>query len=252
MHVYTNGGPKCRQVSEAFAQGAGARVVPASAGMQPGAVACYGMLRGLREILDEARTQGREWYFLDNGYFGRGAYFRVTRGALQLQGRQVEPHGLARLYEHALPWRDWQRTGRHVLIVQQSPAWYDLLDLGGLEQWTQRTVDELRRYTDRQIVIRGKDSPIPLDEHLDDCWAVVTHSSNVAVDAIVRGIPVFVLGQSAAAAVALSDLSRIESPLRYEDRLHWAARLSANQWTLEEMRSGQCWQELNQCAAIAA
>jgi len=250
MNVYTNGGRKCQRVSEAFAAGAGARVLPAAEGLQPGAVACYGMLRGLREILDAA--QGREWFYLDNGYFGHGAYFRVTRGALQLQGRQVEPRGLARLYEHALPWRDWQRTGSHVLIAQQTDAWYALNGLGGIEQWTRCAADELRRHTGRQIVIREKCSPVPLDEHLADCWAVVTHSSNVAVDAIVRGIPAFVLGQSAAAPVALSDLSRIESPLRYEDRLHWAARLAANQWTLDEMRSGQCWQELNQCAAIAA
>ena len=252
MHVYTNGGVKCQKVSQAFAAGAGATLAPASGGLRPGAVACYGMLRGLLGILDAARSAGRQWWYLDNGYFGFGRYFRVTRGALQLSGRQVEPHGLARLYSHGLRWRDWQRDGVHILIAQQAPGWYPLVGECSVDDWTQRTVHVLRAHTSRPIRIRAKGSAVPLADELRDCWAVVTHSSNVAVDAIVAGVPAFVLGQSAAAPVALADLSRIESPLRYEDRLHWAARLAANQWTLDEMRDGTCWRQLHGAQAVAA
>jgi len=252
VHVYTNGGVKCQRISQAFAQGAGATLAPASGGIRPGSVACYGMLRGLLGILDTARAQGREWYYLDNAYFSFGRFFRVTRGALQLTGRQVEPHGLSRMRVHDLPWRDWQADGSHILIAQQTPAWYGLIGEGSREDWTQRTVDELKRHTDRPIRLRPKDCDRSLLTDLNDCWAVVTHSSNVAIEAIVRGVPAFVTGQSAAAPVALSDLSRIESPLRYEDRLHWAARLAANQWTMDEMRDGTCWRDLNVQKAAAA
>ena len=65
--------------------------------------------------------------------------------------------------------------------------------------------------------------------------------------ACMAGNPDVVLADSSAAgSLASSDLSRIEKPIRSEDRLHWAANLAANQWTLDEMRSGQMWAEMHE------
>lgn len=245
MHAYYTDNERSQRMAEAFAAGAGCRAVHVREGLQPGPVAVYGMLRGLREILAAARDEGRDWYYLDHAYFGRGEYWRVTRNAMQYAGEGAQPHGLARLYRHDLPWGEWRKDGRHILLAQQSSAWYELNDLGGREAWTQRTLEAIRQHTQRPVVVRAKDSATPLEDDLADCWAVVTHASNVAVDAIVRGVPAFALGQSAAAPLALSDLSKIERPRRYEDRLHWAATLAANQWTLDEIREGTCWNDLS-------
>lgn len=64
--------------------------------------------------------------------------------------------------------------------------------------------------------------------------------SNIAVDAVIAGIPVFCTGPCAGLTMGLSDLSKIESPVRPE-REQWLYTLAANQWTFEEMKRGELW-----------
>jgi len=90
----------------------------------------------------------------------------------------------------------------------------------------------------------ARNAPLAMD--LIDCWAVVAHSSNVAVDALLLGVPVFVTDRCGARRCADTDLSHIESPRMPDDREEWAATLAAQQWTLEEMRSGLAWRMLQE------
>jgi hypothetical protein len=71
------------------------------------------------------------------------------------------------------------------------------------------------------------------------CW-----TSNAAVDAVLAGVPVFCTSPCAAYRMGHADLSKIETPHFPPDREQWAWSLAANQWTLREMASGQCWREL--------
>jgi len=70
-----------------------------------------------------------------------------------------------------------------------------------------------------------------------DCWALVTHSSNVAVDAVIAGVPVFVEPTSPAAPVGNLDLAKMENP-NMPERGPWFDSLMAQQFTVDEMRSG--------------
>ena len=62
---------------------------------------------------------------------------------------------------------------------------------------------------------------------------MVTHSSNIAVEAAISGIPVFVSSTSACEPIGLTDFSKIESPI-YPDREAWLAHLSYSQFYFEE------------------
>ena len=73
--------------------------------------------------------------------------------------------------------------------------------------------------------------------------ALVTHSSNVAIEAACLGTPVFVAPTSAAAPVGRVDLADIEMPI-YPDREPWLAHLAYNQFSFEEIRSGEAWRML--------
>jgi hypothetical protein len=105
----------------------------------------------------------------------------------------------------------------------------------------------LQRHTARPIVVRRAPQPgetaEPLAEALSKAHALVTPSSNVAIEAVVAGVPVFVSPSSAAAPVGLTDLSLIEAPV-YPDRDKWLAHLAYCQFSLEEMRSGAAWRML--------
>jgi hypothetical protein len=80
-------------------------------------------------------------------------------------------------------------------------------------------------------------SKTPLADDLRNCWALVTHSSNVAVDAVLMGIPVFVAPTCPAAPVGNLDLAKLETP-DMPDRARWFDSLMAQQFTVDEMRSG--------------
>jgi hypothetical protein len=97
--------------------------------------------------------------------------------------------------------------------------------------------------------VRPKYSATPLVGDLRDAWALVPHSSNVAVDAVLAGIPLFVASTSPAAPAGRTDLD-IENPTM-PDRESWWASLTCQQFTLREMADGTAWRLMQMIAAQA-
>jgi len=255
LNVYCTGHKHSVQVCHAFAAGARAPIVP-PAPLLRGDVMMYGALRGLLPTLMQAQREGRTWFYADNGYLKPGHYrghYRITRNALQHDGRgTARPDRWRRLGLTIEPWR---RSGRHVVICPPGRLFGALFGFDA-DQWLSDTLDVLRRHTDRELRVRVKMSwqevktptICPLADDLRDAWALVTHSSNAAVEAGLAGVPVFVTAQCGASRIALTDLTRIEDPAMPDDREEWAAVLAANQWTLAEMREGLCWRMLKEQA----
>lgn len=197
------------------------------------------------EGLTKARKRGFDFYYGDHAYFGRQRFFRVTKNALQYSPRTAktgnhEPD-YAKLAVHG--WtkeRPYRKRGPgHIVLCVQSDGWHNRMgDLG----WTQRMLHTLQLYTDRRIIQRTKNTARPLAQDLRGAHALVTHTSNAAVEALLLGVPVFCTGDCAASHMGLSDVANIENPIYPEGRLHMAAVLAANQWTMEEIAAGQCWQ----------
>lgn len=100
----------------------------------------------------------------------------------------------------------WKKDGKHILLAGMGDK-AAFVEGFRTSEWERAAIAEIRRYTDRPIIYRPKPSwrtpeSIPgaemvladnqkLDDALRDCWCVVTHHSNLAVDALVKGIPVF-------------------------------------------------------------
>jgi hypothetical protein len=113
----------------------------------------------------------------------------------------------------------------------------------------------IRAHSDRTIRVRWKtqatETPIQVD--LEGAWAVVVFSSAAALDALIEGIPVFVLAPFAAASrMGLPDLTRIESPVYPDDREPFLHVLANQQWTMAEIYKGQAWAALQESSARAA
>jgi hypothetical protein len=249
LHVYQTEHRRNRIVAGAFAKGCGAPIVP-PAPLLPGAVFMYGCLRGLKPTLDQAIAEGRIWYYADNAYFRRAGkdmqgFFRVTRNALQHDGSgTAKPDRWRRLGLEIKPWRT---AGTHVLVCPPDAIYGQLWGLD-VERWLGSTMAMLKTATDRPIEVRHRDrlrKAKPFREALRDSWAVVTHQSNAAVEAMLGGVPVICTGACAAAGMGRSDPAMIEDPLLPDDRERWAAVLAANQWTVAEMADGTGWRELN-------
>lgn len=250
-YVYATTHIHSKTICTAFAEGSRLTIVPADKYFRGNAVV-YGRLRGCNEILTNAKIRGYNWYYIDRGYLRAtrdhdySGYFRITKNALQCDG--LGRGDLKRFQKLHLHIRDWRKSGSHILICPPGKTFANLSNFD-VDKWTSNVINQLKQYTDRELRVRPKplkDQRVKsLISDLNDCWAVVTHSSNSAVEALLNGVPVFCTDVCASYHMGYSDLSKIESPKYPNDRLRWATVLASSQWTLDEFRSGLAWSMLN-------
>lgn len=169
--------------------------------------------------------------------------------------------------------RPWRKAGAHVVVVGQT---YQGLSSQHVDvyAWYKKVMLGVRNRSGRSVVFRphpriGKSHParrgrdrdrmkkllkevggvkVSTSPHLADdlrgAWAVVCLTSNAAVWAAVRGVPVVTADRACFAyPVAEHDLAKINAPAT-PDREGWTHRLSYSQWTVDEMRQGLPWQHL--------
>jgi hypothetical protein len=250
------GKAKSLAVLAAFAAGAGgAPVLCGPSKLMSGAAAFFGVV-GIEHLFLSAQEQAPNFYYGDNAYFDglRGHYFRFTRNAFQVSMMTTpRADALARLRMmkgSLLTLNQWRKGGEHVVVVEQSPHFLQLSNAPGGARWLELTLGELAQHTDRKIIVRrwSRDKARAADSlHADlrGAHALVTHMSAAANEALLAGIPVFVTGDCAAKPLASGALTGIEYPSYADGRLEWAANLSSNQWTLEELRHGLAWKHFN-------
>lgn len=237
-------------------------------GQLPDIAVFYGLEGQLPLVFRDYAARGWAVY-CDLGYWGRrqggrwtGYHKVVVNGRHPTHYFRKPQHDRRRISAFsgllAQPWVDHGEREAHILLAGMG-------DKGALaegfdpEQWEREAICHIRQMTDRPILYRPKPSwkqakPIPgtlfsdpqkrvVEDELTNCWAVVTHHSNVAVDALVAGIPAFCWG-GAAAPLSCQDLARIERPLFPEGRDAWMADLAYCQWSVAELESGACWKHL--------
>jgi hypothetical protein len=204
----------------------------------------------LRDQIDAWTESGREFIYWDRGYCRRifatwlprpysgSGYYRWTRNAFQMRTIREVPKD--RWLQIDTPTHPWNEGGKHIVIAKPS-ATYDAFHR--THDWLDKTVAELKRHTDRPLVIREKLSERSLADELKDAHALVTHQSNAGVEAVILGCPVFVDYGSAAALVGLTDLSKIETPI-YPDRKPWLWSLAYSQYSEDELVNGALWRFL--------
>ena len=247
VRAYLNRGGGGNSVVAAFADGIGADLAYAEDqedGDAAGVSVVWGVLRGSDKVIERSRRDGCPFYYIDHAYFGRGHgnNYRISRDSYEAGPvRDCPPDRLMSLNIDLKPWRS---SGGVILVCP--PTQY-FCDAHGCPDWLYDTVTALRRATDRPIEVRKKPAsgePVePLHSAFSRAWAVVCHSSNIAVEAVVAGVPVFVAPSSAAAPMGEVDLSRIELPRRPE-REAWLAHLSYSQFSLAEIGNGSAWRML--------
>lgn len=245
--IYDTEHVNCRPVCKAFAKGSLWPVVRMKLFDSEDRRPCffYGIKRGGRSALHHSRGR-RTFFFCDNGYLGKrwqeGGYYRITRDDWMMPSIAAPDYD--RLAVHGIEVAPWQKGGRHILVCPPIPEYCKAWSFNGSE-WQDKTINALKQATRRPIEIsykwsdpRGKPDDKPLAERLQDCWAVVTHDSNVAIDALIAGVPVFMTGKHPAVALGRRHMAQIEEPARPDNRLAFLAMLAANQWTLEEFAAG--------------
>jgi len=144
-----------------------------------------------------------------------------------------------RLEKELLPWR---KGGRKIVIADTLPDYWDVRMLP--RDWSQKMVGHLKSITDRPIVIRHKESSVPLQKDLADAHCLVAHGSIAAVESVIMGTPVFVDQESAASHVGRVGFNDIENPV-YPERQQWLNSLAYCQWNEAELCNGTLFRMLS-------
>lgn len=266
-------GHRSQHVCAAMAQGirrTGDRAVSLPANAFKGQVdfdvaVFYGQQDPLREVGRRYVEAGANFLYIDMGYWSRrmrarydgyhkivlnGRHPREQMNGRHRPGDRLKAHNVAAKPQH---------RGPAVLLAGMSgkAAWtYDFK----AEQWERDAIARVRQVTDRPILYRPKPSwkdarPLPgtkwadplkpIGMFLRQSHIVVTHHSNVGVDAIVEGVAVY-SEDGAARILAETDLQNLENPHRadQETRQQFLCDLAYCQWTLEEMAAGLPWRQI--------
>lgn len=171
-----------------------------------------------------------------------------------------------RFEKFGLTLEPWKRNENGSIIIcgqnDKSGAWYE----GNMSAWILKTISQIRKYTDRHIIIRPHPrasvslpdiknvSIIPpifsggydnfnFSEALKEAWAVVSYNSNPAIESALNGIPIFTHKSSLCWEISNPDFSTIENPL-YPDRSQWINDISFTEWFEDEIKDGIPWKRL--------
>jgi hypothetical protein len=224
------------------------------------------VLRGIlkHKIMKRCWDDGRDFYYIDTGYFGNERtksnpngwkyWHRIVKN--NLQHGEIIPRPDDRFKQFNKKFNSWKKDGRKILVAapDEKPCkFYGTTQ----EEWIKNTVDTIKQYTDRPVVVRERaknriDRVVhnTLQEALDDdVFALVTFNSVAAIESVFYGIPAFTLAPAnAASPVALQDLSKINEPYYPDmDKLYaWGCHLAYGQFHVSEMKNGSVWRILNE------
>ena len=198
----------------------------------------------------EARKQ--TYWFTDTPYFGRfdnnnlkpdNHYWRICKNKIHVP--YIKGCKSDRFEKFGMQIKAPNFKGKYILVCPSSPSINEYL---GQPNWTQETVEQIKRYTDRPIKVREKprgrgtsgpsEAIVSLSEDLKDAWACVTSCSISAIEAVCMGKSVFCDEKSFAKAMGNLHLADIEEPF-YADPEPWLYSLAYQQFTPEEFENGR-------------
>ena len=238
---------------ESFVRGAGGQI---STWAKEETTMTPAVLRGItkHKQMEACRAAGRDFYYMDTGYFGNGkrkTYHRITKNDVQNFGPIIE-RPRDRLDRTGVKYKKF-RPGRNILLAPPSQKLLNLYDIN-LEEWLDKVQQEIRQHTDRPVVVRLKQSRATrvnydtIEMALDqDVHCLVTFSSIAAGEALLWGKPAITLGPNAAAALCSNSISEIETPKipTLDEVDAWARHIAYCQFSEPEMRDGTAWRILN-------
>ena len=201
----------------------------------------YGILRGTGEIIKKKKEN---FIYIDHGFYRSsprrftkekktilnelGGYFRVIKGDLYFNNFEFELDS-KRFDELDIELKD-KRKGDIIILSEPSQNTLDFLEI---KNWTEDTIDEIKKYSDREIVVHNKFSEIPLKSLLEKAFAFVSCQSTAGFQAITEGVPAYFTHESLKKFGNIVDIEK--NQLNY-DVLYAAAN---SQWQLKEFFSDE-------------
>ena len=204
----------------------------------------YGILRGTGDLLKKSKN----YYYIEHGYFNASkrsikykqtiihdydGYFRIVKNDYYHSSNGL--NNPDRFEKLNIMIKTKRTKGDYIILSE--PSVY-IKNFFQLNDWVNNTIKELKKYTDRKILIHNKQSPIPLDILLKNAWAFVSDQSTAGIKAMISGVPAHFTN------ITLKKINSISSIENGKINMKVFHNLAYGQWTLDEMRSGEAWEYL--------
>lgn len=252
---------------EAFARGAGADILTIKKYLDQGipkkctGVIFAGMLRGNMLLYQECMNRGIDYYYMDHAYFNSGYnnphWMRITRNHfVQNNIVSTDPKRWNQWFQRPLSDYNFENR-RKILVLPPSPAVQRTFGVGS---WREKIIKKLQKHTNKKIIVRDKGGPVihangvdiinwekhdhavSIDEMWQDIYCVVAFNSNLAIEALIRGIPVITTRYCAAWPLS-NKIENIDNLLKF-NRGSFFHSLSYGQFNYNEMRSGEAMKKI--------
>jgi hypothetical protein len=219
-----------------------------------------GRLAPNKIVYDAYRNQGKPVFVLEVGALKRGYTWKVSANHTTSQGiyghlDNLDPMRPGKIATQLKPAKIQRKN--HVLIACQHQKSQQWQGLPFLEQWVDETVKQVRKHTDRPILIRPHPrsrfsyisenakavTPVKIPnthEEYDidyDCHCVINHNSGPGMNAAISGTPV--ICDSSSLAYPVSDFLENIEKIQLPDREKWFLGICHTEWTNEEISRGE-------------
>ena len=210
--------------------------------LELGSFASYGYLRGVGELYKKAN----DFWYLDHGYFKQvtrdfknndvfirnfEGYFRIVHNNFWHNGSIDFPED--RFEKLELEVKSQKKTGDFIIVSEPT---FEAMKYYSLEDWTMKTIHEIKKFSDRKIIIHNRNSDIPLNSLLEDAWAFVSDHSGAGFMSMLRGVPAIFTNKT---LKSIGEITNIEN-IKINEKV--LMNLAYCQWTLEEIKSGEAWE----------
>ncbi len=229
-----------------------------------------GRMQGYRPIWQKYRNQGKPVIVLEVGGLKRNSSFKIGINGINRDADFANQEFDDKRWPlFGLDFKPWNQTGEMIVICGQHDHSEQWKGLPRMEAWITQQIQEIRKYTTRPILVRPhprnqiqfKESDFKnvkvrhpkrdfrtyddtdFKATLERTWAVVNHSSNPAMEAVINGVPVFVSESSLCHDVGNIKLAEINTPAM-PNRKNWANKLAYTEWFEDEIRQGIPWRRI--------
>lgn len=202
--------------------------------------ASYGILRGVGEII----KQNKNFIYMDHGFLkgskrtfnvdkstvvNLDGHIRVLRNDLYFN-QTYSNYNSERFKNLNIVTKDLIKNGEYIILSEPTDNTSSFL---GLENWCDKTISSIKKYTDRKIIVHNKFSKKSLIDLLKNAYAFVSCQSTAGFTSIINGVPAYFTHDS---LKKFGDIKDIEKQKLNYDLLYLAAN---SQWKLSEFFSDE-------------
>jgi hypothetical protein len=218
-----------------------------------------GRMLGNQQIYLNALAKNKPIVIIEVGNLKRGTTWRISLNNINNLGIfsnniDLDPSRPSKLGIKLLPNNKTRRSD--ILITAQHEKSLQWNNQPKMSAWVNGKISEIRRYTNRNIVVRPHPrsplggiisdakvwQPIKIQNSYDDFdidynyHCVINYNSGPAVQAAIRGVPI-ICDTSSLAAELSGTIENIENIL-LPDREDWFLKLCHTEWLVDEIAKG--------------